>query len=56
MGQLNTRNVEIHFSDVADGLFRAEAIAKSCENDIANLAAFFQTTYDVSGLNYIIVE
>ncbi len=51
MGQLHTRNVEIHYSDTEDGLFRAKAIAQSCESDIAALAKLFQTTFDIPGLN-----
>lgn len=52
MGQLQTRNCTIHFVDTEDGMFRARAIAQSCESDIQRLATLFRIPFDVDGLNH----
>jgi hypothetical protein len=51
MGQLHTPNITIFFNDVSDGIFRAQALAKTCEHDITRLEQFFRVPFQRNGLN-----
>ncbi len=51
MGTLQTRNFTIFYNDVPDGVFRAQAIAASCEQDLSRLAQIFRVPLHVDGLN-----
>jgi hypothetical protein len=51
MGSLNTRNFTIFYNDVPDGIFRAQALAQTCEYDLTRLEQFFRIPYQPDGLN-----